>query len=97
MSTPTSWWWVRHAPVPEAAGRINGQLDVDCDVTDSSSFEVLAQVLPVDAIWVISPLRRTRQTYQAIADAYGELPDPHVVAALDEIHPMTRTSRHAAF
>lgn len=63
----TSWWWVRHAPVRGPAGRIYGQTDVDCDTSDAASFQVLANVLPREAVWLVSPLERTRQTFAAIA------------------------------
>ena len=36
MSTPvvTRWWWIRHAPVVGTHGKVYGQMDVDCDVSD---------------------------------------------------------------
>lgn len=83
MSRPTKWWWVRHAPVTEAAGRLYGQLDVDCDTDDEQSFSALAQTLPADAVWLITPLNRTRKTFDAIA-ARTPLPDPLVEPAFIE-------------
>ena len=67
MTAATHWWWVRHAPVKGAAGRIYGTLDVGCDTSDERSFRALEKTLPSDAIWVISPLRRTRETREAIS------------------------------
>ena len=38
MSRPTQWWWIRHAPVTAVAGRLYGQVDVDCDTGDDHHF-----------------------------------------------------------
>jgi len=46
-----------------------GSLDVDCDTTDSALFSSIAQKLPVDAVWVTSPLKRTHQTADALVAA----------------------------
>lgn len=79
---PTAWWWVRHAPVIGTAGCIHGQLDVRCDVSDQAAFAALARVLPDDAVWLVTPLRRTRDTAAAIAaaanDAGRHVPEPSV-------------------
>ena len=83
MSRPTQWWWLRHAPVTAVAGRIYGQMDVDCDTADEQSFSALAETLPADAVWLITPLGRTRRTFDAIA-AKTPLPDPIVEPALIE-------------
>ena len=61
----TRWWHVRHAPVPDG-GRIYGQQDLDCDCTDARVFRAVASVLPQDAIWVTSALKRAKQTAAAI-------------------------------
>jgi alpha-ribazole phosphatase len=84
MSLPTHWWWVRHAPVPGAPGRLFGQLDVSCDTSDIDTFRILAAVLPQDAVWIVSSLARTRETMQAIAAAGTRLPDPIEEPALNE-------------
>jgi len=67
MSTTTRWWWVRHAPVVGHNGRIYGQDDLECDCSDQATFRHLARVLPREAVWVTSHLRRTRRTAAAIA------------------------------
>lgn len=64
----TRWWWVRHAPVPDAAN-IYGQRDVDSDVSDARVFAALAHELPRDAVWLTSNLKRTHQTAEAILRA----------------------------
>ena len=61
----TRWWWVRHAPVPDG-GRIYGQRDLDCDCSDARVFRAVAAVLPQDAVWVTSALKRAKQTAAAI-------------------------------
>ncbi|WP_417455055.1 histidine phosphatase family protein [Kiloniella sp.] len=64
--TQTRWWWIRHAPVTENNGTIYGNLDLNCDCHDKESFHALAGILPDDAIWVTTPLKRTHQTANAI-------------------------------
>src|SRR5246127_2012471 len=69
----TSFWWVRHAPVAHD-GRIYGQEDKPCDCSDAAVFAGLARLLPKKAVWVVSDLRRTHETAQAIVRA--GLPGP---------------------
>ena len=66
MSAITRWWWIRHAPVTSANGRIYGQMDMDCDTSDTPVYDGLAGLLPRDAVWVTSHLRRTTRTAEAI-------------------------------
>lgn len=82
----THWWWIRHAPVPDAAGRLFGHQDVSCDTSDVLSFRALAALVPRDPVWLVTPLRRTRETLSAIAGARGDEapPEPVVVPALME-------------
>ena len=63
------WWWVRHAPVIGHGGKIYGQRDVPCDVSDASAFAQLARALPEGAVWVTSHLSRARDTARAIQEA----------------------------
>jgi alpha-ribazole phosphatase len=62
----TRWWWVRHAPVREDGGCIYGQKDIACDTSDREVFEAVAKILPRNAVWVSSNLKRTHQTAEAI-------------------------------
>lgn len=78
MTVPTRWWWVRHAPIAGVPGRICGQIDVECDTGDRDAFAALAELLPRNAVWVISSLRRTRETAEAIAAAGMAMPEPVV-------------------
>lgn len=46
-----------------------GSLDVDSDTSDTELFKGIAAQLPDDALWVTSPLKRTRQTADALIKA----------------------------
>lgn len=65
--TVTRWWWLRHAPVVGQEGRLYGAADVACDCSDETLFRSLAARLPEEAVWIVSPLGRTRATAEAIA------------------------------
>jgi alpha-ribazole phosphatase len=65
----TRWWWVRHAPVREDNGCIYGQTDLGCDTSDRVVFEAVGKILPRDAVWYASTLKRTHQTAAAIWSA----------------------------
>ena len=62
----TRWWWVRHAPVREDDGCIYGQKDLGCDTSDRVVFEAVGKILPRNAVWYASNLKRTHQTAEAI-------------------------------
>jgi alpha-ribazole phosphatase len=80
----TRWWWIRHAPVTGDGGRIYGQRDVDCDVSDGAAFAVLARSLPRDAVWVTSHLKRALDTARAITEAGLAAPPPIIEPDLAE-------------
>jgi len=91
MSNPgktvtTRWWWVRHAPVREDGGRIYGQKDLGCDTSDRVVFEAVGKILPRNAAWYSSNLKRTHQTAQAIWAAGFPKPIemPHVSAFAEQ-------------
>ena len=77
--TVTRWWWVRHAPIKDAAGRVTGQLDLDADCTDLEAIARVAVRLPQNPIWMASPLRRARQTVDVLHTACGVTGAPVVV------------------
>jgi alpha-ribazole phosphatase len=62
----TRWWWVRHAPVREDGGCIYGQKDLGCDTSDRVVFHAVGKILPRNAAWYASTLKRTHQTADAI-------------------------------
>jgi len=62
----TRWWWVRHAPVRDDNGCIYGQQDIGCDTSDRVVMEAVRKILPRNAIWFASNLKRTHQTAEAI-------------------------------
>jgi broad specificity phosphatase PhoE len=74
----TRWWWVRHAPVRSDGGNIYGETDIGCDTGDTEVFDAVAKILPRNAVWVASNLKRTHQTAQALWDA--GLPRPAEMA-----------------
>lgn len=86
MSTVTRWWWIRHAPVPEARSIVYGQMDLDSDCSDTLAFEALARKLPSSALLVTSDLKRTIQTADAIRAAGLDLPAPIIEPDLREQH-----------
>src|SRR5260370_38346820 len=65
----TRWWWVRAAPVREDNGCIYGQKDLGCDTSDRVVFAAVGKILPRDAVWYASNLKRTHQTAEAIWSA----------------------------
>src|SRR5438477_2704 len=67
----TRWWWVRHAPVREDGGCIYGQKDLGCDTSDRVVFDAVGKILPRNAVWYASNLKRTHQTAHAIWAAVG--------------------------
>jgi alpha-ribazole phosphatase len=69
MNATTRYWWIRHAPVINPDGRIYGQSDMAADLSDGSQFERLANILPEDAIWVTTTLRRARETAGKLASS----------------------------
>jgi alpha-ribazole phosphatase len=58
---PTKIWWVRHLPV-EVSGFYMGRTDVEA-VVPASEANILS-LLPEDAVWYSSPLKRTVTTAQ---------------------------------
>jgi alpha-ribazole phosphatase len=59
-------WWLRHGPVPGAeSGRISGQADLACDLSDQETLSWLRHRLPQDALFVSSTLRRAIDSGQA--------------------------------
>ena len=82
----TKWWWVRHAPVREDGGCIYGQKDLGCDTSDRVVFEAVGKILPRDAIWYASNLKRTHQTADAIWSAGFPRPEnmPHEAAFAEQ-------------
>jgi alpha-ribazole phosphatase len=67
----TRWWWVRHAPVKGAGGRVTGQLDIEADVSDHDAIARVAVRLPEKPIWVASQLKRSVRTLEILIKASG--------------------------
>jgi len=79
----TRFWWIRHAPVPEVQDIMYGSMDLDCDCTNDFVFNGVAARLPENAKWFHSPLKRTRQTADALlaagAKAHSLTEDPRII------------------
>ncbi len=71
--TIARWWWVRHAPTADAAGRLVGRLDHEADLGDTEAIAALARTLPAGAAWITSPLARARATAAALGREDGML------------------------
>ncbi|HEX7389698.1 MAG TPA: histidine phosphatase family protein [Acidiphilium sp.] len=77
--TATRFWLIRHALVdPESLSILYGTLDVPlCATTrtaDAPRYAALATRLPHDAVWLVTPLSRTRLTADSIMEAgYGRI------------------------
>jgi alpha-ribazole phosphatase len=95
----TRWWWVRHAPVREDGGCIYGQNDLGCDTSDRVVFEAVGKILPRNAVWYASNLKRTHQTAQAIWDGGYPKPSdmPHINAFAEQHLGQLQGMNRAAF
>ena len=75
----TRFWLIRHALVaPESLSILYGSLDVPlCAATrvaDGPRYAAIADRLPRDAVWLVTPLSRTRLTADSIMEAgYGTI------------------------
>lgn len=74
----TRFWLIRHALVDPAARKfLYGDEDVpiceDTMATQTGAYTALGRRLPKDAVWLVTPLNRTRRTAEAIfAAGYPE-------------------------
>jgi alpha-ribazole phosphatase len=95
----TRWWWIRHAPVREDGGCIYGQSDLGCDTSDRVVFEAVARILPRNAVWYASNLKRTHQTADAIWAAGFPKPSemPYVNAFAEQHLGQLQGMNRAAF
>jgi len=66
--------------------RMYGSLDLDCDTSDTALFSAIAARLPANAAWVTSPLKRTRQTADALIAAGA--PEPMLISEDADIAEM---------
>ena len=87
----TRFWLIRHALVEEnARARLYGQNDVplcpDSLVSQVATYRALSARLPRDAVWVVTPLSRTRLTAEAIWRQAELAPDTTVEPGLMEQH-----------
>ncbi|MBT5187881.1 MAG: histidine phosphatase family protein [Kordiimonadaceae bacterium] len=69
----TQWYLVRHAPVINAEKGVYAQADGNAAIPEETIVNALKSSLPEDAIWHVSPLKRTRQTADAISRSLSNL------------------------
>ncbi|MCK0137670.1 histidine phosphatase family protein [Aliiroseovarius sp. F47248L] len=72
MTTPVSWWWVRHGPTH--AKCMVGWRDVPADLSDTAAIARLSAYLPSQATVVSSDLLRAVSTADAVAGSRVRLP-----------------------
>ncbi|MBL8669015.1 MAG: histidine phosphatase family protein [Alphaproteobacteria bacterium] len=81
----TRWWWLRHAPAAAPAAMILGRGDVAADLAaDAAALDAVARLLPSDAAWQTTTLRRARETAAALRARIAGVPPAATVAAFDE-------------
>lgn len=76
MSAVTRWWLIRHAPVPNPERLIYGRSDPPADTSEGPAALALSRSLPADAVWIVTPRQRTRQTATALHPATEPLVEP---------------------
>lgn len=63
----TRWWWVRHAPLLLPPGTISGRLDAQPDLSDTGMIDGVRRRLPEGAVWLTTPLLRSRLCAAALS------------------------------
>ena len=67
----TRWWWVRHAPVRDAGGRVTGQLDLEADCSDHEQIARVAVRLPQNPVWMVEPAQAHAPDLDVLHTACG--------------------------
>ena len=78
----TPWYLVRHAPVQGVRKGIYNNADVGVRLPSVAAIKDLADWLPEDALWYVSPHLRTRQTAEAL---WGQLAKPGDVLYMEAL------------
>ncbi len=70
----TRFWLIRHAIVDEASravlyGRMDVAISAESLAAQGATYRALAARLPRDAVWLVTPLQRTRRTAEEILAA----------------------------
>lgn len=79
MQPRQRWWWIRHAPTDGEQGTYIGRQDVSVNLPESSPIELLAGMLPEDAAWLTSPLKRCVQTAERLITVKDETTTPAMI------------------
>ncbi len=77
MADCTRFWLIRHAIVDAQSravlyGRMDVPIAADSLAAQTAIYRSLAERLPRDAVWLVSPLQRTQRTADAILRASAE-------------------------
>lgn len=72
MTTPVTWWWVRHGPTH--AKNMVGWRDLPADLSNKAALERLSDFLPDQAAVVSSDLSRAVSTADAVTGTRHRLP-----------------------
>jgi alpha-ribazole phosphatase len=79
MVAVTRWWLVRHAPAINPDGLIYGQGEIEVDCSNRVALETLASLLPPDPVRMVTPLRRTHTTAEALWGVQDCVSEPALV------------------
>lgn len=79
----TRWLWLRHAPIA-AEGRIVGRSELAAELGDGAALAGAASALETATVLLTSPLRRCRETAEALRAARPSLPRPVAIDDLAE-------------
>lgn len=80
----TPWYLVRHAPVAAVRKGIYAEADGAANLPNLSHVKALANSLPDEALWYVSPLRRTRQTADALRKQMTKPGEMAIIGSLRE-------------
>jgi alpha-ribazole phosphatase len=83
VNTTVRWWWVRHAPIQGDPKRLHEPWAA-ADLSDTAAIRHLASILPTQAIWLVSDMRRAAETYGALSLENRAIPLPLVEPDLSE-------------
>lgn len=62
----TEWYFIRHAPVKNARKGIYSHPDGDAILPSEKNVKAMVSSLPKNALWFVSPLKRTKQTAEIL-------------------------------
>jgi alpha-ribazole phosphatase len=79
MQLITRWWWIRHGPTNASDSLMVGQTDLPASLVGCEhALSRLVAYLPTRPVWVVSPMRRARETVAALVAA-GTTRSPELI------------------